>query len=343
MTYYGPWTQADDEDRVGSTSTQPIGFPLAHWTHVEYSNAYASPTPIAPTGVEMTGIQVDANAGSPLDLREPSGPGAGVRMNFTLDYENPSVGNWVNVLTADWFMEPIGISPWTDGAVWWTPHESGPLPGGAIGWQWQDDMSLNGRKPATVMGAVLSAYRQGVGHDTSTTPDSIIASSYATQIYAMQGEFRSDGETPPEGPSSFNDYLTDWSPDLAAPMAAEWTGPNVDDSDGTVPVETVDLTGLLDDQGRCVIFNRMDFASFDPVTPGVVLENSSLTYGYRAVPLADGVLWTLRPPVFRWVYGGAHQAPPLRIYPRDDKLGNSPRIFPPSKTRQARNRISGYL
>lgn len=221
----------------------------------------------------------------------------------------------------------------------------GGMPANAIGWQWQADMTeTNGAdgnefRFAEAQAAVLEqATLKGGGFDTSS-PDLSLTGSFSTYISAGSGSFESDS-----GPDVGSvDTIVGWDGPLLgdAVDAIAVTGDIPPNDTIIVRDEDIDLTPHLDELGRLVLFTK--------TTPGPVpfdlggTSSGGWHIGYGFWLTQTKVRWTLRPPVFRWIYATRTPAPPLRRKQRDDNAINNNRNGGHTSSRQRSLRNAGYL
>lgn len=204
------------------------------------------------------------------------------------------------------------------------PSEIVPTyPAGATGYEWADPI-----------GTVIS----GVAH--------------FAEVQATGSADNADPTKPPQG---------DWSVVLGLRESTEFTPTSyaastlltVTQTAPTALVGNVDITGYIDAVGAFQV-NGEAKASVGQYTRNTLSTPSGrwsadLTVSVRddaaqwgGVPNSIIVTYTVRPPLFRWVYEGSRALPPLRQFPRDDEFSSARRIWPPPSSEQGGARRLGY-
>lgn len=345
MPTYGPWIQAPDFIKDGTAA----GVEPATPTDTLVSQTYSSHDP--PTPGQVQELQLAAITTDPVNgLGEPIGPaGVGGRMRYEIDQLGTVLSPPIStVLKATIDFRPRSVSANNFGICNWAPILLG-TPAGAIGWQWQSDMAEGTVKRSDVVSCVLNVHVpssqtiQYNADDSASVDPQPVVGDFQVGLWAAPGSFSSTGSTDPWGVEP--DLLTQWPGPLAGTLLAATAGPAAAQS------FSVDITDLLDSEGRVCVYERNMFGDIDsgapsPAVPRVLgADERGLAYGpphFLDTIEDSGIEWTFRPPVFRWIYETPPVAPPCRRYPRHDDLGNSPRIYPPPPTRQRSGRISGY-
>lgn len=350
MPSYGEWIQAPDYEADGGGSSPK------NYGAFQYAIAEVAPEESyhVPTDSEVRGIQSDTatwpHTVMPDDPRVPVPSLASFSSHLTaqVDYITEfDIGPVLKrtTLAAIYQTRIIGWSPWSGGLRNWAPFLLGSIPEGAIGWQWQSDMSEGEGKPSDAVGCVGTFTIDGASYEKAgsigaeTVPLDV---GYATQVLAVPAVFLSDTEEP--GDSLFDDAVValDGSA-LDGPVLATMTGADDSDYDGPPRTFDLDLTPYMDDQGRVAMTQRPDPAVPMPLPTGWSPDDdgSTWTHQYRAV--AGSVTYTFRPPVFRWIYDNLTPAPPLRRRQRDDGALSAPRRNSRASSQQRSLRNRGYL
>jgi len=259
--------------------------------------------------------------------------------------------------------EPLAASPYHQSINAWAPSILFPPPG-AVGWEWADETPSDTAKASEVRAATAIVYPTKAGFTWTNGSTAEAIATLGTQLLPCPGvQYASDAGWVPD--SSFTEQVVSWSGpfDGSAPTIDQAVAvPNADptfkawktpvagdlvDIDWTLPHSEAgqaehhdpfafDLAPYLDGQGRATFSTRVYLDEAEILVP------PETAYGYRAQGLS--VVWTFRPPVFRWLYATPQitSAPPLRHTQRDDNHGPSPRNRP-TRSRQAGLRNTGYL
>jgi len=335
--YPGPWIQAPDYEKPGETA---LGVDLADIGYGAIERGG-----LGSTSGDVQGAQATAAAGGTLITESDplASVGGGLTGNVKTSVEFTIAPDLTTTESIVHFT-PRSISPYTKGVINWAPFLLG-VPEGAVGWQWQEDLSVGGGKPSSPLGAVwyFVADEDNMG-ETSSGGLEPVAGGWTTGVFYSPGTtYTSDTTIPGAGDI---DYIDDWAGTQG--FIAGVAGPN-----GGVNT-AVDITDYLDDMGRVCVGVRPVFedtlaedgSSIPGVAPQVPLDltvESDMGYGYAPASFPEDVLWTFRPPVFRWLYNTPQTfpvAPPQRIFPpRGDGLaGGARRLWPPPKSRQRSSR-----
>lgn len=337
MPVYGDWIQAPDYDAEGALQN-PSGVNDKGWAHSLHTGG-STHDPLA-TSAEAQSLQVSANAdvnptaytsdvGSGQDEGWPSSSG---QMKYATNYVGGVFPPWETHMLAKWWFNLRGVSRYTYAVGNWYPGVLGTPPG-AIGWQWQDDLTTGTAKVSDAVACTANLGLTGGGLDNSVTPTAAI-SPFKQDFWSTAAAFTtSEGYLPNV---FYEDWITSWAGvsgaiDLLASVEAGEQGNYL----------AIDMTNALDSNGQAAFFTKMDFDTYSPLVPAdLTQDGSGIGYGYAFG--GNTVDWTFRPPVFRWIYEG--EAPiPARLYPTDHKLRNNARIFPPSKSRHGGIKPTGYL
>lgn len=359
MTSYGPWVQDDDFE----ASNEAIAEAGDEW-RTEYASVddvYGSVTPGTYTLLSLNRNLQPAT--------EPYAPEPSLdSMKFAFQWiqaittpEEPVDGRSA-ILNMREMYQVISASPYTEGAIFFGPQS---VPDGVVGIQYEGYEPSFGiaRAAATVVGATISGRVAADFHDSENVdqPEQLLpGDEFVCAVIADVGESWDSGTEPPEPSLFIDDDLIDhgvWDPTNAGgtidegDVAFRVAGPVEDDyTAGGQFIEADIPVNMLDAMGRALLYTKMDFGIEGPLggpiaelpdPPGIT---GTKGYGYHLYDAGSPMTltWTLRPPRYRFIFErGA--APPLRLFPRTDNLGNTPRLYPPPITRQRSNRATGYL
>ncbi len=358
MVSYGQWTQAPDYEAVGETAG--VGTSVQRYGQRQYRVETLFPedrhivlTPEATTAV----IGANETLSSEAALDETFSPNTGP-LKFDVSYftEIPP-GEILPLLSVaevrtEMYYHPLSISPWSEATNSWAPSFIEMFARGAIGWQWQSDLTEGTAKPSSVVTAILTgtqsdraAYRTVAEGTVFQEPGVFMPAGVTTRVQVTGGmEFESDDHDT----STYmlgQDTLLAWSgPDfLHTDDLFGMSGPNTDDPD-PIPVGEYDITDRLDPLGRAVVSSIELIDILNPVVlpplPEGEPNSAGSSFGYTLIP---EIQWTFRPPVFRWIYDTNTPAPPLRRKQRNDDAINGVRNRSAASSRQRSLRNRGYL
>lgn len=327
MTYYGPWVQAPDYAQTGDLESGP-GIADTGEAHSMHTGGDFK-DPLA-TAAEVQSLQESANAdvgsatvhsGDTTGFPISAGP-----MQYATNYTGGVFPPWETHMLARWWFNLRGVSRYTDALANWAPPLLG-YPDGAIGWQWQSDLTTDTPKVSDAVACEVNLGLTGGGLDNSVDPDASIG-PFKQDFWLTTAEFTADESTIPGG--FYEDAITAWD----GVAAKEALLLSVEDGLEDTWV-VLDLTDHLDATGRAAFFTQMDFATYSPLVPGdLTVDEAGVGYGYA---FANYVAWTFRPPVFRWIFEGFETTPPLRHTQRDDHRNTG------LNSRQRSLRNTGYL
>lgn len=332
MPYYGPWVQADDYS-IDSTAVGPdpdIDVPDGTVVSVTESGH------VTPSDGQVKALQ---EAALTATLTHPAniGPsGNGGRMVYETNYAGGIFGPHSTIRTASAFFSPRAVD--RKQVSIWAPINEFALPDGAIGWQWQSDLTEGGHKHSGVTSCTLHAYTPEVpgalqyGADDTVTPTAVVQSTYLMGLWTTGGVVNSGSE------------LTAWDGPGGGDLVLTSAGPT-----NSAAVHTIDITASLDSEGVACVYERLLYAADagpDPVVPrDLTVDERGIGYGHPFFLNGTGgskVAWVLRPPVFRWIFESPPVVPRQRIYPSDNPYASSARrIYPPPKAQQINPRKQG--
>lgn len=247
----------------------------------------------------------------------------GVSNEFNYRIENTvRVTEWgAKVFSPQWH-----INPYPGGFAYW-PLEHVTADPDAIGIEFEgttfDPSNPFPSAPGVEVGLALAADTQlSAWVQDTTVPSGDIGNGWTTNLHVTSTDFHEILDARGNGTvvnSNETFHREDYGYDVDLSILADkgWQG--------TIYADTTDVilpVGLPDDVS----------------TPGF-LQSGVVSYGWIIDPPA--LLWTLRPPLYRWVYD---TKPYRRTFPSDAATEGARRTFPPSAAIQSSNRTSGgYL
>lgn len=274
----------------------------------EVTHLYAgSPPP-------YNGVMNDALDALPAGLATAS-PDAGLSLGLGIDFVSyEAVPAELHEIRAAGTLEAVGERDAT--SLWTGGYSPGVWPPGAATYEYEDDH-------ATPVGALLHIVADVTATDNTNEATGVSTSANAVvtiKAFGTSGFVTLDSFGVSHGTSVDNEY------DLT---------PFMDPVDGHVLVRDEIAKG--------------EWSYVDPYftdEPGLETGDGliSLAFGVVVSPENPVLTYTLRPPRHRFLYLEPQMfaSPPCRLYPRDDNLGNTPRLFPPPTTRQRSPRVGGY-
>jgi len=351
MVSYGPWVQEPDYEFVVEWDSNDNSDPLVDFD--------LKPNTAAKGYREIPGWDSDgardllpealgdAIAEMGDDDYESGLPAVkGTRLSYNIETHGPGFDNPYSFATAythspQWLIIPATPS---NNDAGWRPFNYWPglyaggdqvWPEGVIGIDWQDkpgpyDPPYETLTPEWVK-VMLEPTTQLVGENLDDSNSGIEANAPISGAFSSELAVRliGSGEMPDTEPA-------------VAYADSDPNAPDYNRASRILGGDPVDLSEYLTAQdGALVLFARTPgyVGQRYPHDVTVIGGNPRWEYGW-VVDRLD-LRWTLRPPVYRWVYDSI---PYRRTFPRDDSLaGGAGRNYPPSRARQTSNRTSGYL
>ncbi len=327
MVTYGPWIQDPDYDQL-RTYTQYATFDnryLGDFGGHFFSGRPPTSEPYLVTIPDLTAALIAAKTPPGGEIEDPFshgvefGYGQGINTVVPLTY----LANWsATYMRAKWRIAP------DPGGYGYNPPNNGNLDPDAIALQYEgsEPVPTSTYGASSIVGVHLDALTQIVTRiGDSTGPGS-------TPVYANLGGGWSTGAyIRPEGEGA--DY-----PILTIPGSGLMTEPNSLTTTLGVDVDLTDLLEPFDWSGT--IWTETPAQVVPNYMPTNPEEGAAGTLKYGWLLKEPHVVYSVRPPRYRWVYpgGGAYR----RTFPRDDGLaGGAPRTFPQSKASQSSNRTFG--
>lgn len=324
MVTYGDWRQdpdytSNDSAVAGSTPSafSAVVFDGYGIHTANQEDVRTSPEPYYPVNAnDMAVLLAQARSGAGTDQILTLG---GVHVGF--GYMPDPHPTLVTRQTVSVARPAFTIRP-RPGGHWYNPPNYGYGDPNAIGIEYEgqpynpDEPFASG--PAVAVGLTIRDTTALEAPDFDTTnPDGEIFGTYDTQLRVDYGGVFDLGTSLPS--------------DLV-PLPAGGTRPR----QATLGM-ALDLTALRDHGWAANVWTDTATLVMPAVTSGGV---GSVEYGWSIERLH--IAWTVRPPVYRYVYGST---PYRRTYPRDDGLaGGAGRNYPAPRSAQGSNRIvGGYL
>ena len=329
MVTYGPWIQ--DPDFVSVVPVPPAnnfdnviatGAPYAHYFSVEATGPDWYSEDVA--GAVRTAVLSMLASRDGWAIADPSTDPSPA--TASLGWQTYNIQGTINEKRTDaaaqgytetWVVTPPRFSRY--------PPGGGALDESAIGFEWQDS-------PGPLLwadGVSGSSYLRPTWAEAALDPTTLLYAEtyddYGTGDGPLSNSWTGEIEVGPWGAGEIV-----WSSSLGPDYRGGLEFPMGGDS--------VDLTSWVATEGH---------AELHAFSPSVLAATEPLAYttqwSYTLTFHMLQVAWTLRPPVYRWIYDDSE--PYRRIFPRDDALGaGSARNYPRPKGRSSSNRTSGgYL